>query len=113
MYTISTVFSRPPNAVMSVASLTMPSPCVIGCGSVHAAALHTNGAGMPQQIFIRKGFALRRRSRAKGRLPVSKVAVRPGNGLPPSEFRIPQGFAPGSTSKVHLGHQVGGELVVD
>src|SRR5215470_11439125 len=67
---------------------------------------------MPQRIFIRKGFALRWRNRTKGRLPVSEVAVRPGNGLPPSEFRIPQGFARGSRSKVHLGHQVIGELVV-
>src|SRR5215510_5184223 len=67
---------------------------------------------MPQRIFIRKGFALRRRSRAKGCLPVSEVAVRPGNGLSPSEFRIPQGFARGSTSKVHLRHQIIGELVV-
>jgi hypothetical protein len=90
----------------------MTSPCVIGCGSVHAAALHINGTGMPQRIFIRKGFALRRRSRAKGRLPVSEVAVRLGNGLPLSEFRIPQVSARGSTSKVHLRHQIVGKLIV-
>ena len=69
----------------------MTSPCVIGCGSVHAAALPTNGTGMPQRIFIRKR-----------RLPVSEVAVRPVYGLPPSEFRIPQGFARGSTSSGFL-----------
>src|SRR4029434_9268169 len=90
----------------------MTSPCVIGCGSVHAAALPTNGTGMPQRIFIRKGFALRRRNRAKGCLPVSEVAVRPGNGLSPPEFRIPQGSARGSTSKVHLRHQIVGKLIV-
>src|SRR5215813_9893962 len=48
----------------------------------------------------------------QGAFPVSEVAVRPGNGLPLSEFRIPQGFARGSTSKVHLRHQIIGELVV-
>ena len=48
----------------------------------------------------------------KGCLPVSEVAVRPGNGLSPSEFRIPQGSARGSTSKVHLGHQIVGKLIV-
>src|SRR4029434_1555981 len=79
----------------------MTSPCVIGCRSVHAAALPTTGTGMPQRIFIRKGH-----------LPVSEVAVRPGNGLPPSEFRIPQGSARGSTSKVPLMHTIVGELVV-
>jgi len=79
----------------------MTSPCVIGCGSVHVAALPTNGTGMPQRIFIRKGC-----------LPVSEVAERPGNGLSPSEFRIPQGFARGSTSKVHLRHQIVGKLIV-
>src|SRR5262249_3227006 len=44
--------------------------------------------------------------------PVSEVAVRPGNGLPPSKIGIPQSSARGSTLKVHLGHQVVGELVV-
>ena len=44
-----------------------------------------SGTRTPPPIFTRKGFALRRRSRAKGRLPVSKVAVRPPRWLRPPE----------------------------
>ena len=90
----STAFSRPPNAAISVASSTMPSPCVIGCGPVPVAARPISGIRTPPPIFTRKN-ALRRHSRAKGRLPVSKVAVRPPRWLRPPEERIPQALAVG------------------
>ena len=73
---------------MSVASSTMPSPCVIGCGPVPVAARPISRTRTPPPIFTRKGFALRRRSRAK-------VAVRPPRWLRPPEERIPQALAVG------------------
>ena len=69
---------------MSVASSTMPSPCVIGCGTVPVAARPSSGSRTPPPIFTRKG-----------RLPVSKVAVRPPRWLRPPEERIPPALAVG------------------
>ena len=83
-----TVSFPPPNAAMCADTCTMPSPCVIVYGPVRCATRPITGTGMRPTISIRRG-----------RPPVNEVAVRPGFGRPPPEFRIPRGLPVGVRQK--------------